>query len=46
MEKGVGRRKALELYRLLVERTKKKGSASEYMKGDERRDFWRWQREL
>ena len=36
MDKVVGTGKELELYRLLVERKKKKGSASEYMKGEER----------
>ena len=36
MEKGVGTGKEVELYKQLVERKKKKGSASEYMKGEER----------
>ena len=50
MEKGVGTEKELDWCKVLVERKKKKGSASEYMKGEERflrvlrfRDFWRWQ---
>ena len=40
MEKGAGTGKELELYRLLIDRKKeKKGSASEYMKREERKDF-------
>ena len=36
MDKDAGTGKELELDQLLVERRKKKGSASEYMKGQER----------